>query len=294
MTAQFKKHHNLHIWELNSPKSGPTLIIIGQIHGNEPAGFEVIQRLLKIKKQLAKTMRGGRLILIHGNVKASKSNKRYTNKGMDLNRTWLLPKEQKKYPPRRDSYEWKRHNEIKPFLQADKNTFLLDMHSSSNPTKPFLVLPSINRTYTRLINKLGVSALFGWNNLLPGERSTLEWVNMHGGVGMGVECGQHTDPKTVENAWQIAKQFLSISFSCFKQKPVSPVKIFKMIKPITYTEKFKWKKKKIVGPLHLKKGEVYGVSAQGKLISPDDVYMFLPNAHPEPQNPDIGYIAKMM
>lgn len=290
--AKWKNDLTPGIWELISPQKGQTLILIGQIHGNELTGFKVIQCLLKMKKKLAQSMRGGRLILIHGNPAAAKANLRFTKGGIDLNRAWLTPREIKKQCTARDSYEWKRLEEIKPYLRADKNTISLDIHSSSSRTKPFLLLPVINKQYCWWIRRLGVPiASFGWNNQFTRGQSTLEWVYMQGGVGMGVECGQHTDPQTVKNAWRVASNFLATAFTCFPMPTLSRPTIFKIKKTIPYIEQFKWKKKNIVGPVHLKKGERFGMSPKGGVYSQDEGYLFLPNAHPEPANPDIGYLA---
>lgn len=246
-----------------------------------------------MKKKLARSMQGGRLILIHGNPAAAKTNTRFTKGGMDLNRIWFTPEEIKKQHVARVSYEWKRHQEMIPYLRADKNTISLDIHSSSSPTKPFLVLPVADRNYKKYIQRLGIPmASFGWNSFVMGGRTTLEWVRMQGGIGMGVECGQHSDKQTFETAWRVASNFLSISFVCFPRPRISASKIFKIKKTITYVEQFQWKKKNIIGPLRLKKGEVLGTSPKGDVFSPDEGYLFLPNARPEPGNPDIGYLGE--
>src|SRR5437867_837782 len=65
---------------------GPTLIVVGSIHGNEPAGALAARRVaadLKVKSLLLR----GEVILLSGNTRALARNVRYIN--ADLNRHWI-------------------------------------------------------------------------------------------------------------------------------------------------------------------------------------------------------------
>src|SRR2546430_699994 len=64
---------------------GPTLIVVGSIHGNEPGGALAARRVaadLKAKRPLLR----GEVILLSGNTRALARNVRYIN--TDLNRHW--------------------------------------------------------------------------------------------------------------------------------------------------------------------------------------------------------------
>ena len=69
---------------------GPLLLVLGGIHGNEPAGIQALQELFAmLKKEPQKNPRfsfHGRLVGIRGNLRAIEKNQRFIDK--DLNRQW--------------------------------------------------------------------------------------------------------------------------------------------------------------------------------------------------------------
>ena len=65
---------------------GPTLLLQGGIHGNEPAGVVAIQRVLARLAELGASV-AGRIVALAGNLPALEHGTRYLVR--DLNRQWL-------------------------------------------------------------------------------------------------------------------------------------------------------------------------------------------------------------
>src|SRR6185295_16753547 len=64
---------------------GPTLIILGGIHGNEPAGVLAAERVWR-RMQERRAVLHGAVVLLRGNTRALEQGVRYIN--TDLNRQW--------------------------------------------------------------------------------------------------------------------------------------------------------------------------------------------------------------
>jgi len=79
------------IGERTGRKHGPLMIILAEIHGNEPAGYFAVQELFRAidSEYVAKPNFDfrGRVVALRGNMAAIKQNVRYVDK--DLNRSWL-------------------------------------------------------------------------------------------------------------------------------------------------------------------------------------------------------------
>src|SRR6185295_5769297 len=64
---------------------GPTLIAVGGVHGNEPAGVRAARRALA-RLESAGVRIDGELLALGGNLRALRQNRRYLVR--DLNRQW--------------------------------------------------------------------------------------------------------------------------------------------------------------------------------------------------------------
>ena len=73
------------IGEITGPNPGPTLILIGGLHGNEPAGPAALRQLMQIIETHQAELRGT-VVAMLGNIGAIKTNQRY--RSADLNRLW--------------------------------------------------------------------------------------------------------------------------------------------------------------------------------------------------------------
>jgi len=66
-------------------ESGPTLVVVGSIHGNEPSGSQALRNVAPGLQTMESRLRG-RVYFIEGNVQALKAKVRFIDS--DLNRHW--------------------------------------------------------------------------------------------------------------------------------------------------------------------------------------------------------------
>lgn len=179
------------IIESNQP--GPTVVILGGVHGNETCGVEALKELQNIK------IEKGKLILIYGNPKAIERNVRYVEQ--NLNR--MFCDEEKLTSELKASYEYQRSRVILPYLQlAD---YALDLHASFTPdSEPFIICESNALPLVQYLPQNRVC--YGFTRLEPG--GTDGYMNEKGKVGVCIECGYLNDPRSTQSAIQTAYLFL--------------------------------------------------------------------------------------
>ncbi|MEN0061799.1 MAG: succinylglutamate desuccinylase/aspartoacylase family protein [Myxococcota bacterium] len=193
-----------------TPIDGPRVAIIARMHGNEPVGDGVLVRLASLIDHL----KCGSIVAIRANERAASLDVRHTPDGTDMNRMWdrktlasirAMSSEQR-------SYEQARAAELSPILLACDA--VLDLHSTSRPSEPFLVFRDDQRHAT-LARKLGVRRLVTGlheNSILdggvasnvgigPGRRSKR--------LGFTFEAGQHDAPGNAERAWHVTERLLA-------------------------------------------------------------------------------------
>lgn len=178
---------------------GPTLVAVGSLHGNEPAGAlaleEVSIRLDEIKERLR-----GRVFLVAGNMRALEQRVRFIDD--DLNRSWTRRNLSSAGIPRLEgTAEGHELNELDRLIDsvlitARDEVYVIDLHSTSAGGPAFATVGDTirNRTFAR---KFPVTTLLGIEEQLEG--TMLEYLNNAGAVTLGFEGGKHESPGTVEN-----------------------------------------------------------------------------------------------
>ncbi|MEL6132379.1 MAG: succinylglutamate desuccinylase/aspartoacylase family protein [Bacteroidota bacterium] len=190
---------------------GPLLIVMGQIHGNEPAGSLALQALFRMidwefRKNPAFSYRG-KLVGLRGNLGAIQAGERYVKQ--DLNRIWkprhLIDILSKPLEALTDEEKECRmvHDAIRREIQVyqPSQVFLLDIHTTTATGGIFLIPPpdshalAIAQTLHAPIVKGMIGALKG---TLVEYAETDPW-----GVptdALVFEAGQHHAPIAVDNA----------------------------------------------------------------------------------------------
>lgn len=179
---------------------GPTMVVVGGIHGNEPAGVIAVQRVLQELRRRRLPLRG-RLLGLAGNIRALARNVRYLNR--DLNRRW--------YPDHLARLRDQAHGDDSPEdieqreLQAifdrldesfDHPLVVMDLHTFSAEGPPFSVVADTLRNRP-LAYELRVPIIFGLEEAVEG--TLLGYLADLGHIAVAFEAGQHEDPRTVEN-----------------------------------------------------------------------------------------------
>ncbi|MFV8756374.1 succinylglutamate desuccinylase/aspartoacylase family protein [Nannocystaceae bacterium ST9] len=179
---------------------GPTLVIVGGIHGNEPAGVVAVQRVLRMLQRTQPDMRG-RLLGLAGNMRALAKDVRYLDR--DLNRRWYPDhlarlRDQARNLDTPEDTEQRELLEIFDRLdeQFDHPLIVLDLHSFSAEGPPFSVVADALRNRPIAL-AMQVPIIFGLEEAVDG--TLLGYLADLGHVAVGFEAGQHEDPRTVEN-----------------------------------------------------------------------------------------------
>lgn len=175
--------------------AGPTLIVVGGMHGNESAGAIALSEMADTVASLQHLLKG-RIYFLAGNTRALSRGVRFID--ADLNRYWTPDNLSG------SSTDLSEDNEFNELVQqmdgilitAMDEVFVLDLHSTSADGLHFATVGDTlrNRTFAQ---KFPVTILLGIEEQLEG--TMLEYLNNAGAVTLGFEGGQHDSDKTVEN-----------------------------------------------------------------------------------------------
>ena len=179
---------------------GPTLLILGGIHGNEPAGVRAANRVLpRLKEQRAQLC--GEVVLLRGNTRALEQNVRYVD--ADLNRQWthdsIRKGEEGNCDP--ENSELIEQAELLGILReavqrARGDIYFLDLHTTSASGVPFATVGDTLRNRRFALN-FPLTIVLGLEEQIDG--TLLEYFNNLGAVTMGVEAGQHQAHTSVDH-----------------------------------------------------------------------------------------------
>ncbi len=180
--------------------SGPTLLVIAGIHGNEPAGIVALESVLS---RLAEgPAPRGRVLGLAGNLGALSAGRRYLLE--DLNRAWRAERLARVRSAAGGACAEERElaeldGAIRAALAgaAGRPVYALDLHTTSGPGPVFAVLHDALRN-RRLARSLPVPAVLGLEEELSGTLT--DYLTESGISAVSVEAGQHRDPDSAARA----------------------------------------------------------------------------------------------
>jgi succinylglutamate desuccinylase len=187
---------------VQGPRPGPTLIIVGGIHGNEPAGVIAAERVLQSIEQ-RKVNLSGEIVLLRGNTRALRQRVRYID--TDLNRRWTTDNvrlsELAENGGRSESSEEIDRRELVAALRevvgrARGEIYFVDLHTTSAQGKPFATVGDTLRN-RRFALSFPVTIVLGLEEQIDG--TLLEYLNNLGAITMGFEAGQHDAVTSIDN-----------------------------------------------------------------------------------------------
>jgi|CXWL01.1.fsa_nt_gi succinylglutamate desuccinylase len=178
---------------------GPTLIVVGSLHGNEPAGSNALRGMVPKISRLNDKL-DGRVYFLIGNTRALPLGSRFID--ADLNRHWTQHNlSNVGLSELLETSEGVELTEIDQILDgilvtAMDEVFVLDLHSTSADGVPFATVGDTlrNRNFAQ---QFPVRILLGIEEQLDG--TMLEYLNNAGAVTLGFEGGQHHSDETVSN-----------------------------------------------------------------------------------------------
>jgi hypothetical protein len=180
---------------------GPTLLILGGIHGNEPAGVLAAERVLARIQERRADLRG-EVFLLRGNTRALEQRVRYIN--ADLNRQWTADNVRMSESGKCGLPEMSELLEQGELLvavkeavsQAGGEVYFLDLHTTSAPGEPFATVGDTLRNRRFALN-FPVTIVLGLEEQIDG--TLLEYINNLGAITMGFEAGQHEAITSVDH-----------------------------------------------------------------------------------------------
>ncbi|MCG8460850.1 MAG: succinylglutamate desuccinylase/aspartoacylase family protein [Holophagales bacterium] len=186
--------------DIRGGEDGPTLICLGAIHGNEPAGVFALERVFAELERDPSGLRG-RLVGLTGNRKAFRAGQRFLEH--DLNRYW-----QPERVALLRNAEGPLGNEDEELRDLDREMrsivaeargplFALDIHTTSSEGPGFAVLDDTlpNREFAL---HLPITVVVGLEEELSG--TVTHHIHDLGMRVFGFEAGQHDDPESVDHA----------------------------------------------------------------------------------------------
>lgn len=186
--------------------SGPLVVCVGGLHGNEPSGVEAIRRVLA-RLSRERTPFRGEIVGLAGNLTALERGSRYVDE--DLNRVWTLERVAALREgaggdgrPGPDTVEAREQRELLDAVTSElasadgSGTYCLDLHTTSSESVPFLTFNDSlrNRTFA---GNFPLPLVLGLEEEVDG--ALLDYLHHLGHVTLAVEGGNHADPDSVEH-----------------------------------------------------------------------------------------------
>ncbi|MFQ5502498.1 MAG: succinylglutamate desuccinylase/aspartoacylase family protein [Phycisphaerae bacterium] len=199
-TTQPGRSYRRIVGRYHGERPGPSIVVVGGIHGNEDAGILALKRVFKTLEKIRPTF-SGQLVGIAGNLTALQRGERFISE--DLNRAWTPDRVARIKRADPNPLEQIEDIEMHGLLTALEAAFdsargpvyFLDLHTSSAPGAPFVLLGDTLRN-RRFALKFPVPVILGLEEQIDGV--LLEYVNSLGHIALGFEAGQHDAPESID------------------------------------------------------------------------------------------------
>jgi len=165
--------------------------IVGGLHGDEPAGEEIVRRLADRLADPEETAGDGTIRLIIANEPALEAGVRYTD--TDLNRA---------FPGDVDSDEYERALAPEILEAVDEMDAVLAIHTSHSVPPPFAIYSTLTDSVRRTVTAMGVDYVLDAGGL---RGTTLDSVAPH---AVSVEVGRQGSDEAVESGYEMMLGFL--------------------------------------------------------------------------------------
>jgi len=204
--------------QFNTLHSGPHLLLLGGMHGDEPCGTVALERLSQeIAAGQVPLLKGRLTIIPRCNPFALQANSRYVDE--NLNR--IIGRHNNPHNPER-----RLATALCDYIEAAD--IMLDLHAVTASSQPFTMLDVDTEAQRNWLEALRLPyVLTGWNDLYPNEAGTtaVGHAHSHKKLATVVECGCKTDPASALEAYAMARATLGyFGFSDPQPRPDIPTK----------------------------------------------------------------------
>lgn len=181
---------------------GPTVIILGGIHGNEPQGVAAAKQLFGVLQQTNQPF-FGKLVALRANRRALQYAVRYVDE--DMNRIWFPSIIEKIRSTPTGELQSSERREIKELLavldreipaESDYPTIIADLHSFSAEGHMFAITAP-QKKHIDLLSSVHLPMVFGIEKTLRG--TALRYYQDQGHITFALEGGQHENELTSYN-----------------------------------------------------------------------------------------------
>jgi len=293
---------------------GPLILVVGALHGNEPAGVHALEMLFEqLEKERRETVDfqfRGTLVGIIGNLQGYRLRQRFLEK--DLNRLWIkdfveATRVSNPETLKAEALEAKQLSAcISEVLQSYQttHTIFLDLHTTSAEGGIFSI-PTDEGESLKLAEHLGAPAILGLHGSIQGDLMGFATKGGFSSAGsssvasafpvcVAFEAGQHESPQSVTRsaiavirclrrmnciAQDVLVEFaarLSLPFMSF----VPPVVRFRYAHHIEAADKFKMRPG-YVNFQPIQAGEHLADDVRGPVLSPDNGLILMPLYQPK-------------
>lgn len=198
-----------HAW-IKGARSGPLILVVGAMHGNELAGLVAGRRVVDLLEQTSGLLNGEVLVVV-GNRRAMARGRRYIDR--DLNRRWDASGVQRLLSRREDerSREDKEQEDLLAIFEEvtedqERQAIYLDLHSTSGEASPFAcVMPTPENQV--VCDHLDVPRVLDLQKYI--DSPSMVWWVERGRAALGIEGGLHEDPLTVDRLERVIWEALS-------------------------------------------------------------------------------------
>lgn len=179
----------------------PLVVVVGGLHGNEPAGVVASERVLEHLDHSGLSL-AGEVVFVAGNRAALARGVRFVDR--DLNRAWTRDEVEaiRRNGHRGESAEDREQDELMAvvdelLLSASGPVYVLDLHTTSGPGGAFSTTADTleNRA---LALSLPVPLVLGLEELVDGTLH--DYLDSRGCITVAFEAGQHSEPEAVTRA----------------------------------------------------------------------------------------------
>lgn len=177
---------------------GPMLIIVGGVHGNEPAGVRAAEKVLaRLAAERVELI--GDLVALTGNLRALRLGRRYQVR--DLNRQWSMRALSAAGTGATDDAEELEQRELRAALDeaiasARGPLFFIDLHTTSAAGLPFAMVGDTLR-HRAFARHFPLPLILGLEEQIDGVLA--EYMTERGCVTLACEGGQHQSPESVHH-----------------------------------------------------------------------------------------------